>query len=59
MQLLRQSVMAQSNAQTTYYANQIQNQASGRAEIEKVICGGSQRVPAYGSSGHHLQCPDF
>lgn len=59
MQLLRQNVMAQSNAQTAYYANQIQNQASHRAEMEKIICTGSQRVPAYGSSGHHLQCPDF
>lgn len=59
MQLLRQSVMAQSNAQTAYYANQVQNQASGRAELEKILCSGSKKVPVYGSSGHHLQCPDF
>lgn len=59
VQLLRQSVMAQSNAQTAYYANQIQDEANGRAEMEKIICTGSQSVPVYGSSGHHLQCPDF
>ncbi len=35
-QLLRQTVMAQSNAQTAYYANQLQNEASSRAELESV-----------------------
>ncbi len=58
-QLLRQTVMAQSNAQTAYYANQLQNEASSRAELESVIHHGSTKIPAYGSSGNSLAFPDF
>lgn len=59
IQLLRQTVIAQSNAQTAYYATQIQNDASSKAELEKVINSGSTNVPSYGSSGHQLNSPDF
>lgn len=57
IQLLRQTVIAQINAQTVYYASQIQNEASAKAEFEKVVTSGSQTVPAYGSSGHPLNPP--
>lgn len=57
-QLLRQAVMAQSNAQTAYYANQVQQDASSRAELEKVIHGGSTHIPAYGA-GQGLVSPNF
>jgi P-type conjugative transfer protein TrbJ len=58
IQLLRQTVIAQTNAQTTYYATNIQNEASSRAELEEVISAGSTTVPAYGSSGHSLNPPE-
>jgi type IV secretion system protein TrbJ len=58
-QLLRQTVMAQSNAQTAYYATQVQNDASSRAELESVIHRGSKQIPAYGSSGEPLASPEF
>ncbi|OAI45998.1 hypothetical protein AYO45_01950 [Gammaproteobacteria bacterium SCGC AG-212-F23] len=57
IQLLRQTVMAQSNAETAYYANQVQNEASSRAELEKVISSGTTAVPVYGTSGHYLNPP--
>jgi type IV secretion system protein TrbJ len=59
IQLLRQTTIAQSNAQTAYYATQIQNEASSKAELEKIINAGSTVVPAYGSSGYELHAPDF
>jgi P-type conjugative transfer protein TrbJ len=59
IQLLRQTVIAQSNAQTAYYATQVQNEASGRAELENVINAGSTNIPRYGTSGHPLNLPDF
>ncbi|MBV9576348.1 MAG: hypothetical protein JO149_06965 [Gammaproteobacteria bacterium] len=59
IQLLRQTVMAQSNAQTAYYATQTQTDASAKAELERVINAGSTVVPAYGSSGNYLTAPDF
>jgi len=58
-QLLRQTVMTQSNAQTAYYATQLQAEASSRAELESVIHGGSTKIPDYGSSGHALASPEF
>lgn len=59
IQLLRQTVIAQSNAQTAYYSTQIQNEASSKAELEKVINAGSTDVPGYGTSGHQLNPPNF
>ncbi len=59
IQLLRQTVIAQSNAQTAYYATQIQNDASSQAELEKIINSGSTNVPSYGTSGHPLNSPDY
>lgn len=58
IQLLRQAVIAQSNAETAYYARSIQTEASSKAELEKVINSGSQNVPLYGS-GQELNEPDF
>jgi type IV secretion system protein TrbJ len=59
LQLLRQTVMAQSNAQTAYYATQVQQEASSRAELEAILRAGSTDVPAYGSSGNTLEAPEF
>lgn len=58
-QLLRQAMMTQTNAQTAYYATQLQNEVSSRAELDAVIHGGATQVPAYGASGHALVSPDF
>jgi P-type conjugative transfer protein TrbJ len=57
IQILRQTVIAQSNAQTAYYATQVQKDASERAELDKVISSGSTTMPAYGTSGHPLNPP--
>lgn len=59
LQLLRQTVMAQTNAQTAYYATHVQQEASSRAEFEAMIQSGSTDMPTYGSSGHALASPDF
>lgn len=59
LQLLRQTVMAQTNAQTAYYATQVQQDASSRAELENLMNSGSTDVPTYGSSGHSLESPEF
>lgn len=59
IQLLRQTVIAQTNAQTAYYATKVQNDASRQAELEKVMTAGSTTVPTYGTSGHTLNAPDF
>ncbi len=54
LQLLRQTLIAQSNAQTAYYAQQIQKEASAQAEFTRFIQSGSTNVPAYGSSGESI-----
>lgn len=59
VQLLRQTVIAQTNAQTSYYATKIQNDASAKAELQSVIQSGSTNVPSYGTSGHSLNLPDM
>lgn len=59
LQLLRQTMIAQTNAQTAYYAQQLQNQASSEAQVNSVINAGSTTVPAYGSSGNYLTIPNF
>ena len=57
MQLLRQTLMAQTNAQTAYYVAQTQKEASAKAELEQVVQTGEQKVPAYGTSGNTLNVP--
>jgi len=59
IQLLRQTVIAQSNAQTTYYATKLQNEASAKAELDEVIQSGSTNIPKYGTSGHPLNPPNI
>ena len=59
LQLLRQIVMAQTHAQTAYYAAQVQQEASRRAEFETLIQSGSTDMPTYGSSGYALASPEF
>jgi P-type conjugative transfer protein TrbJ len=54
LQLLRQAVIAQTNAQTAYYALQVQHAASSKAELEKIIRAGSTDIPEYGTSGYIL-----
>lgn len=59
IQLLRQTVIAQSNAQAVYYATRVQTQASQQAQLKQIIDAGSTKVPPYGSSGHPLHLPQF
>lgn len=54
LQLLRQTLIAQSNAQMAFYAQQIQKEASAQAEVSHFIQSGSTHVPAYGSSGESI-----
>lgn len=58
-QLLRQTVLAQTNAQTVYFANQTQNDASSKAELSQIITSGSTNIPGYGTSGQSLSAPDY
>jgi P-type conjugative transfer protein TrbJ len=57
LQLLRQTMMAESNAEVSYYAMQVQVEASARAELGNIIKAGSTKVKPYGSSGHYLYPP--
>jgi P-type conjugative transfer protein TrbJ len=59
IQLLRQTLIAQTNAETAYYAQQVQAEASSQAMLEEVISAGSTDVPEYGSSGNYLKVPKF
>ncbi len=59
IQMLRQTMMAQTNAQTTYYAQQVQQQATAQEQQHQIIQSGSTNVPAYGTSGHYLSVPNF
>jgi hypothetical protein len=59
LQLLRQVLMAQTNAQTAYFAEQLQNQASSQAQFNQIINAGSTSVPSYGSSGNFVTVPNF
>ena len=59
LQLLRQTIIAQTNAQATYYAAQMQQQASSQAELSQVINNGSTTSPAIGQSGNQLSLPNF
>jgi P-type conjugative transfer protein TrbJ len=59
VQLMHQTLIAQTNAQDAYYANQVQNDASAKAEQQKIIQAGSTTVPPYGTSGHYLNPPHF
>jgi P-type conjugative transfer protein TrbJ len=49
IQLLRQTVIAQTHAQDVYYASQLQNDASLHAAVEKLVKSGSTEIPRYGS----------
>lgn len=59
LQLLRQAVVAQTNAQTAYYAEQVQQQATARAEENQVINAGSTTAPEIGHSGQTINIPNF
>lgn len=59
IQLLRQNVMAQTNAEVAYFATQQQNEASADAELNKIMSGGATKLPGYGNSGDALKMPNF
>jgi P-type conjugative transfer protein TrbJ len=56
-ELLRETILAQSNAASTYYAMQIQKEASQKAVVEQFINSGSTTLMNYGESGDSLQFP--
>ncbi len=47
LQLLRQTLMAQTTAQSAYFANQIQNEASSKAQLKQLIKSGKTKASAY------------
>lgn len=59
LQLLRQTMIAEANAEGVYFATQLQKEASQQAEMKKMLHRGSTKVPRYGSSGHALAIPPF
>lgn len=59
LQLLRQTTMAQTNAQTAYYATQVQDEASRRAQCAAIVKAGATTMPPYGTSGYALTLPAF
>lgn len=44
LQLLRQTMISQTNAQTTYYAAQMQKEASAKAEMNNIIQAGDSNI---------------
>ncbi|MBS0359328.1 MAG: hypothetical protein JSS53_08675 [Proteobacteria bacterium] len=59
IQALRQTVMAQTNAQTAYYATQVQSEASAHAELSDILQSGKRETMEYGHSGSSLKIPQF
>lgn len=59
LQLLRQTIMAQSSSMDAYYAIQIQDEAYKRAELIQVLKAGSTKIVEYGSSGDDFKVPEF
>ncbi len=57
VQMMHQTFLAQSNAQTSYMATQIQNEESKKAEFDGFVSSGSQDVPAYGTKSQ-INIPD-
>ena len=51
LQLLRQTVTTQANAETAYHANKLQSEASAKAKLDSVINAGSTEIMPYGTSG--------
>lgn len=49
-QSLRQIVSAQANSESTYYAQQIQKEASSEAELQEVLSKGKTDIPAYAAN---------
>jgi type IV secretion system protein TrbJ len=59
LQLLRQTVIAEANAQTAYYAAQVQKDATLESSLSSAIDKGATDAPAIGHSGHAIDVPDF
>lgn len=59
LQLLRQTIMTETNAQNSYYAQQLQTQASSEAGFNQMIKNGNTHLIPYGSSGHEIHLSDF
>ncbi len=50
LQLLRQTLISQTNAQTVYYASQMQDQASAQAEFNQVLSNGNTAISPLNSN---------
>jgi len=59
LQLLRQEVVSQTNAQTVYYAAEVQKEASRESSLNEVLQRGSKTSQPIGSSGQSVDVPDF
>jgi P-type conjugative transfer protein TrbJ len=58
IQMLRQQMAAQSAAQNTYYAAQVQRDADIRTEVSKMIGNGDQKIENY-LDNNPLDLPSF
>ena len=59
LQLLRQTLMTESNAQGVYLAQQTQSDASDEAGFHQMLTNGSTQWINYGQSGHTIQLPEW
>ena len=59
LQLLRQTLMTQTNAQDVYYAQKSQMEASNAAGLNKMFKNGNTTFVPYGQSGHLIHVPEF
>lgn len=59
LQLLRQTVLSEINAQTVFYAHEVQKVANAKEELGKIIVEGSTNVSLNNSAGNTLTVPDF
>jgi P-type conjugative transfer protein TrbJ len=58
LQLLRQTMMTEANAQNTYFAQQVQNEASSQAGFNQMLANGNKNMVNYGNSGQSVNVPD-
>lgn len=59
LQLLRQTIMAQTNAQTVYYAAELQKEASAKLELDEILDKGKDQKVDAKLNNHPLSNPNF
>jgi len=59
LQMLRQTLIAQTNAQVTYYAAEIQKEATREHSLAEAVKKGATVAPTIGHSGYEIKIPKF